>query len=116
MDLDNTIATHAQKLADKGVPGKRAEVKAEGTAIGGLAVRAGLLLCTLAATTVIILALMRTPLTFMVALVVGVPAALGLFIFGVGMSLISREASDAVAKMGEWLINMVRSFRGKNGA
>ena len=116
--LDKTIeATAVQLQARHGMSGGRAVVKAEGTIVGKLAAGAGALLMFVAAGLALAVILKGASLTLMVLLVVGVIGFLGLVLFAVGMTLISRDAAPMIAAMGELLVKLVRFGRGgKNGA
>ena len=113
--VERTIRQKAVTLTEKGVPEKRAEMKAEGTVVGVLSAVSGILLSLSAAGTVLTVALKGAALTWAVGAAVGVIGLLGLFIFAVGMTLISRDASPVIGSTGEFLVKLVRAARGKNG-
>ena len=114
--IKQTIQQKAVKLTERGVPQERAMVKAEGTVVGSAAAFVGMLLAAAAGGLGVVAVLKGVELTLVLALVVGVVGFLGLFLFAVGMTLISRDASPMIANMGELLVKIVRAVRGaKNG-
>ena len=113
--IERTIEQQATRLFRQGIPQKRAEVKAEGTVVGKLAALAGTLLMLAAAALALMVVLQGGALTWAVGAVVGIIGFLGFILFAVGMTLVSREASPMIGKMGELLVKIVRAARGKNG-
>lgn len=113
--IERTIEQQKIRLAEKGIPEGRAGIKAEGTVVGKLAAAAGTLLMLLSGALAGAVVLKGGALTWAVGAVVGIVGFLGLFLFAVGMTLISRDASPMIGKMGELLVKLVRAARGKNG-
>ena len=114
--IGDTIVRKAVELQDQGVPMKRAVVKAEGTVIGFIAATLGMLLLTAPAGMAGLIVWRGGELTVVVGVILGGIAFGGFMLFAVGMTMISRDASPQIAKMGELLVKLVRAVRGgKNG-
>ena len=93
-------------LATK-MPGPRAANKAESTTIGWLAAIPGLVLLFVAGGAMILMVLNREEHVLLIALAAGF-GFVGLVMFGLGMSLISRDAAPNVAAAGSFLIKVAK--------
>ncbi len=113
--IERTIEQQATRLFKQGIPQERAVIKAEGTVVGKLAAVAGTLLMLAAGVLALAVVLQGGALTWAVGAVVGIIGFLGFVLFAVGMTLVSRDASPMIGKMGELLVKIVRAIRGKNG-
>jgi len=101
------------ELSRKSIPKKRAEVKAEGTAVGKFVVAVGLLFVAVSVGLAVWLAV--DGLTVVELGAMGTIGMMGFLVFGIGMSLISRDAAPAIALAGEILVKVIRAVRGRNG-
>jgi len=111
--MDQTQQRAAIELQRKSIPKRRADVKAEGTAIGKFVAVVGLVF--VAATVGVAVFFSGGGLTVVELGAVGAIGMLGFLVFGIGMSLISRDAAPAIALAGEILVKVIRAVRGKNG-
>lgn len=113
--IKETIQRQAVTLTERGVPQSRAVVKAEGTVVGKIAAVVGMLLIMASGGLAGLVVWKGGSLTIVVGVIVGMLAFAGLFLFAVGMTLISRDASPMIGAMGELLVKLVRAVTGKNG-
>jgi len=100
------------ELTAAGIPAERAVVKAEGTAAGWFAAIFGALL-GLAATGLAVLLVLQHELALVGLIVIGILAGIGFLVFGVGMTLVSRDAAPAIAKAGDLLVAIIGKVRSK---
>jgi len=111
--IQQGIDRHKATLETQGLPAHRAAVKAEGTVIGKYAAGAGVLLIFFALVLVLTVILKGGDVGIVLGSVIGLFGFFGFALFGVGMTLISRDAAPAIAKMGEMLVGVARIARGK---
>lgn len=114
--MDKTIELNAKQLAAKhGMSPDRAEAKAEGTVVGKLGAVVGLFLMVsplgLGALIVASGGKLAIPVVVLLLALLG----LGFVLFGLSVSLISRDAAPMVAAAGELLLKLARIARGKKG-
>ena len=111
MGFDDTIQQKAHKVAEQHqMPPERAHVKAEGAEVGKLVAFGGVLVCLASAAGGLIAAVKNASVLVVLALSLP-PALLGLSLIFFGGSLISRDAEPIIAKIGAWLVSMVRAGR-----
>jgi hypothetical protein len=108
IDTEKTVAL----LKAAGVPHERAVVKAEGTAAGWFAAIFGAIWC-LAAIAVALILILNHELSLLGLIAIGLFAGLGFAVFGVGMTLVSRDAAPAIAKAGDLLVAIIGKVRSK---
>ena len=111
--MDKTQQIARENLQAKSIPKKRAEVKAEGTAVGKLVAAVGLVFVAASVGLAVILA--KDQLTIVELGAMGTIGTLGFLVFGIGATLISRDAAPAIALAGEITVKWIRAIRGKNG-
>lgn len=110
----NLTAKIERVLADKKVPTDRADVKTESTVAGWIFATLGFLLMAAAAAFVGFSVFKERPITLVPATLFGGFGAGGFLIFTVAMTMISRDASPMIGKMGELLLKLARGVRGKS--
>lgn len=115
MGLDKTIERKAADLTNIGIPAHRAYAKVEGSEIGKLVAFVGALLCLVAGAAILLALWKNITVGVMLVAVLVLIGGLGLVLMFLGASLISREAEPIIATLGQWIINLIRAGRGKNG-
>jgi hypothetical protein len=110
------MALKPAELEDKGLPPKRAQEKYESTTAGWLAVLLGLLLMAGAGYIALVLVQGTRDISVTTVAFIATPASIGLVVFGVGMSLVSRDASPAIGAAGEIVVKIIRAVRGGSAA
>lgn len=112
----SVVSMTPAQLQDKGLPPERAEEKSSNTSAGWLAALLGFALVAGAGWVSLIIAQGPREISLMVVLLISVLGGIGCLFFGVGMSLVSRDASPIIAGMGEVLIKFIKAIRGGSSA
>jgi hypothetical protein len=115
--LGGFAPTEAQ-LIQRNVPPPRAAVKASNTRAGWVAALIGALMLAASVALALLLVYRREPVPWSVVLLILVFAACGLSTFGLGMTLVTRDA-QAVGAAGDLLVRFVHAvgdaIRGNRG-
>ena len=116
MNMEKSIAQTRTMIRERAprISEERAHVKAEGTAVGKLAAGVGALLVLAAAASLLVALLLELDIGIMLVAALVLIGGIGLVLLFLGASLISRDAAPIIAKLGEWIVNLIRAGRGKN--
>lgn len=109
------IVQKPAEMEAKGVPMPRAEEKYQSTLIGFAGAVLGLGLLGVSGYGMVLLLNGAREIGVMSVALIAAPGLFGLVIFGVSMTMVSRDASPALDKMGELVVKIVRAVRGGGG-
>lgn len=104
------------ELEAKGLPPARAEQKSASTAAGWFTALLGVAIVFAAAYVAFLIVQGDRDISVMVVVLVAVLGFFGLAVFGVGMNLVSRDASPAIGAAGEIVVKIIRALRGGGAA
>jgi hypothetical membrane protein len=109
------FAPNEAQLIEQNVPPPRAAVKASNTRAGWFAALVGVVMILASIGIALLLVYRSEPVPFGVVMLLFLFAGMGFAIFGIGMTLVTRDAK-AIGAAGDLIVRGIHAIKGNQGA